>query len=175
MEKTRDIWACKVYVSLAKCFSMVLHRGGCGHKVPKLCVPQGPAATGNGNFVPLINWCISSCSVFQHQCVFTESKLFSLKNTFSSEEQFLEQFWSVTSYKFNKWCFPYLLLQFALDKWLHPTDTVNLLSMGLKRDIKWKQVCCFCHHLKLSFKWCLCSHTSMFHLCSYGWFRVLVW
>lgn len=64
---------------------MVLHRGGCGYNVPKLCVPQGPTGTGDKNFAPLINWWVSSCSVFQQQCIFTESKVFSLKNTWSSE------------------------------------------------------------------------------------------
>lgn len=44
-----------IYVPLPRCFSVVPHRQGCGHKVPKLCYPQGPAGTGDENFAPLIN------------------------------------------------------------------------------------------------------------------------
>lgn len=39
------------------------------------------AGIGDENLVSHINWCVSNCVIFQQQCVPTESKLYSLKNT----------------------------------------------------------------------------------------------
>lgn len=43
--------------------------------------------------------------------------------------------------------------EFAPDEWSYLIDTVNLLAMGLKREIrkgpKGKQVSSSCHHMKL--------------------------